>query len=82
LTWRPGDLSEWGDERLKHREQVVLKPQNIPEQLGRLENGLPVQGHLVIPDLFKQAYQVDLLPNKILMAIPGNNCLKEITVAA
>jgi hypothetical protein len=82
LTWRPGDLSEWGDERLKHREQVVLKPQNIPEQLGRLENGLPVQGHLVIPDLFEQAYQVDLLPNKILMAIPGNNCLKEITVAA
>jgi hypothetical protein len=79
--WRPEDLSEWGDERLKYREQVVLKPQNLPEQLGRVANGLPVQGHLVIPDLFERAYQVDLLPNKILMAIPGNNCLKEITVA-
>ena len=33
LTRRPGDLPEGGDERLENMEQVVLKPQNIPEQL-------------------------------------------------
>jgi hypothetical protein len=33
LTRRPGDLPEGGDERLKTMEQVVLKPENRPEQL-------------------------------------------------
>jgi len=32
-TRRTGDLPEGGDERLKNKEQVVLKPQNLPEQL-------------------------------------------------
>jgi hypothetical protein len=31
LTRRPGDLPKGGDERLKNMEQVVLKPQNLPE---------------------------------------------------
>jgi hypothetical protein len=26
LTWRPGDLSEGGDERVKNMGHVVLKP--------------------------------------------------------
>jgi hypothetical protein len=33
LPRRPEDLPEWGDERLKNMEQVVLKPHNLPEQL-------------------------------------------------
>lgn len=33
LMGRPGDLPEEGDERLKNIEQVVLKPEKLPEQL-------------------------------------------------
>jgi hypothetical protein len=33
LTRKPGDLTEGGDERLKNMEQVVSKPDNVPEQL-------------------------------------------------
>jgi hypothetical protein len=40
LTRRPGDLPEGGDERLKTMEQVVLKPENLPEQLRILANDL------------------------------------------
>jgi hypothetical protein len=31
LTRRLGDLPEGGDKRLKNMEQVVLKPDNLPE---------------------------------------------------
>jgi len=41
LTWRPGDLPEEGNERLKNMEQVVLKPQNLPETLRLLADSLP-----------------------------------------
>jgi len=51
LTSRPGDLPEGGDERLKNMEQVVLKPQNLPEQLRILANGLPEQEHSLIRSL-------------------------------
>jgi hypothetical protein len=40
LTRRPGDQPEEGDERLKTMEQVVLKPENLPEQLRILANDL------------------------------------------
>jgi hypothetical protein len=40
LMRRPGDLPEGGDERLKTMEQVVLKPENLPEQLRILANDL------------------------------------------
>jgi hypothetical protein len=40
LTSRPGDPPEGGDERLKTMEQVVLKPENLPEQLRILASDL------------------------------------------
>ena len=81
LTRRSGDLPEGGDERLKNMEQVVLKPHKLPEQLRTLANDLPVQERPSVSDLFNQAYQDDLLPDKILKAIREGNSLKEITVA-
>jgi hypothetical protein len=62
-------------------EQVVLKPQNLLEQLHILANDLHVQDHLSISDLFDQTYQLEPLPHRILKAIWGNDSLKEITMA-
>jgi len=81
LTRRPGDLPEGVDERLENMEQVVLKPQNLPEQLRLLADSPPVQGRPSISDLMTEAYQTDPLPGKILEAIRTNSGLQEITVA-
>jgi hypothetical protein len=81
LTRRPGDLPEGGDERLKNMEQVVLKPQNLPEQLRISANGIPESPVPLISDLFIQAYRDNPLPNKILEAIRQGGSLKDITVA-
>jgi len=69
-----------GDERLKHMEQVVLKPQNLPEQLRLLADGPPAQGHPSIIDIFTHAYESDPLPEEILNAIRANDSIKDITV--
>jgi hypothetical protein len=37
---RPGDLPEGGDERFKNKEQDVLKPHDLPEQLRILANDM------------------------------------------
>jgi len=50
-------------------EQVVLNQQSLPEQLDILANGLPKQDYLSISDHFDQAYQVDLVSQKILNMI-------------
>jgi hypothetical protein len=67
LTRRPGDLPEGGDERLKTMKQVVLKPDNLPEQLQILSNDLkrehPVQEQL------EEASGQDGLVRKILDAV-------------
>ena len=79
LTRRPGDLPEGGDERLKTMEQVVLKPENLPEQLRILANDLkeirPIQEQL------GKATREDGLVQRILEAVRKGTSLKEITVA-
>jgi len=59
----------------------VLKAHSLPEQLWVLANDLSVQKHPSISDLFNQAYERDMLPGKIMNAIPTNGSLKEITKA-
>ena len=59
LTRRPGDLPEGRDERLKNMEQVVLKPQNLPEQLNLLAVCLHTQGRPSILDVKMEAYMRD-----------------------
>jgi hypothetical protein len=61
-------------------EQVVLKPQNLPEQVWVLANGPPVQDCPTISDFFTQAHETDSLPGEILKAIRMNGSLNEITV--
>jgi len=70
---RPGELREKEDERLKNIEQVVLKPQNLPEQVCLLADSPPAQGRSSISDLRAKAYGTDPLPGRILEAI-GMNC--------
>ena len=62
-------------------EQVVLKPHNLPKQLRISANDIPAQEYPSIGDLFKQAYQVDPLPDKILKVIRANGSLREIAIA-
>jgi len=62
-------------------EQVVIKPQNLPEQLRVSASNVPGQEVPPISDLFNQSYSDDPLPNKILEAIRQGGSLKDITVA-
>jgi hypothetical protein len=79
LTRWPGDLPEGGDERLKTMEQVVLKPENLPEQLRILASNLrkecPVQEQLEV------ASKRDGLVGRILDAVRQGTLMREITVA-
>jgi len=77
----PGDLPEGGDERLQNMEQVVLKPQNRPEQFHLLANSPPTRGLPSISDFITKAYQTDRLPGEMREAIQRNSGLQEITVA-
>jgi len=61
-------------------EQVLLKPQNLPEQLRLLADRPPTQGCPSIPDLLTKAYQTDPLPGKLLEGIRMNSGLQELTV--
>jgi len=81
LTRSPGDLLERGDERLNDTEQVVLKPQDLPNQLHLLAESPPTQGRPSISDLKTQAYRNDPLPGKILEAIWTKSGLQEIAIA-
>ena len=69
LTRRPGDLPEGGDEQLKNMEEVVLEPQQLPEQLHWLVDSPPAQSPPSICILVAEAYQTDPLPPEILKAI-------------
>ena len=80
LTRRPGDLPEGGDERLTSMEQVVLKPQNLPEQLRLLADIPPAHGSPSVSDLLTKTYQTDPVAGKILEVIRMNSGLQEITV--
>jgi len=62
LTRRPGDLPEEGDEILNNMEQVVLKPQNLLEQLCLIPDNPPAQCCPSISYLMNKAYETDPLP--------------------
>jgi len=70
-----------GDERLNNMDQVVLKPQNMPEHLHLLADSPPSQGYSSISDLFTEAHLTDRHPAKIWEAIQTHSGLWEITVA-
>jgi len=70
-----------GDERLKHTEQVVLKPQILPERLRLLADSPPTQSRPSILNLMTQAYETDLLPGNILEAIRTKCWLQEMIIA-
>ena len=69
LTRRPGDLPEGGDERLNNMKQLVLKPQNLLEQLSLLVDSPPVEGCYIISNIFTEPGVIDPLPAKILETI-------------
>jgi hypothetical protein len=79
LTRRPGDLPEGGDERLKTMEQVVLKPENLPEQLRILVNDLRMGRS--IQEQLEEASKQDTLTGKIIDAVKPGIAMQEITVA-
>jgi len=62
-------------------EQVVLKPQNLPKQLGLLADSTPPQGHPSISDLITEAYETYPLSGRIMDAIQMKNELQEISIA-
>jgi len=69
LRRRPGDLPEVGDEWLKNMAQVVLKPQNLPEQLRLVADGPPTQGCPSISDHLTKAYIFNSVQWKVMEAI-------------
>jgi hypothetical protein len=79
LTRRPGDLPEGGDERLKTMEQVVLKSENLPEQLRVLASDL--RKACTIHEQLGHATKDDDFVRKILEAVRQGTSMKEITVA-
>ena len=79
LTKSPGDLPEGGDERSKTMEQVVLKPEYLPEQLRILGNDLR-RGRSVQEQL-EEAGRQDDLPQRILDAVRQGTSMREIMVA-
>jgi hypothetical protein len=62
-------------------QQVVLKPDNLLEQLRISDNDMPEQGIPSVADLFAHAYMDDPLPKRILQATRQGESLKDITVA-
>jgi len=80
LTSRPGDFPEGGDARLQNMEHVVLKPQNLREQLHLFPDSPPAQGCPSISDLMMEAEDTDPPPGKILEAIRMKNGLHETTI--
>jgi len=79
LTRRPGDLPEGGDERLKTMEQVVLKPQNLPEQLRILTNDMTKVRS--IQQQLREASEQHGLVGRILDAVRQGTSMRVITVA-
>jgi len=79
LTRTPGDLPEGGDERLKTMEKVVLKPEDLPEQLQILASDLR-KGCSVREQLDEFSKQ-DSLVGRILDAVRHCTSMREIMVA-
>jgi len=69
LTRRLEDLPEGGDELLNNVEQVVLKPQNLLEQLRLLVDSSPVQSCSSISNLLSIAYEINSLIGVMFKAI-------------
>jgi hypothetical protein len=79
LTRRPGDQPEGGDEGLKTMEQVVLKPQYLPEQLQILANDLKKERS--IQEALEEASKRDDLVRRILEAVVEGTSMREMSVA-
>jgi len=69
------------DERLKNKEQVVLKPYYLLEQLHVLVDCQSIEVILVFEMNFSEAYLTNLFPDSFIHAIGENGSLIEITVA-
>jgi len=67
LTRRSGDLPKEGDERLKFPEQVVIKPQNLSLSATTMPTSIIEPNSL--PELMKEGYIVDPIPNDILQQL-------------
>jgi len=78
LTRRPGDLPEVGDERLKTMEQVVLKPENLPEQLRILANN--PRKECSVQEQLEEASKQGGLTGRILDAVRQGTSMRDITV--
>jgi len=68
------------DERLNNMEQVVIKPQSLPEQLRFFADTSATQGRLSISDLITKAYVTDTVPGNTLKAIRAKETLREIPI--
>jgi hypothetical protein len=79
LTRWPGDQPEWSDEGLKTMEQVVLKPQYLPEQLQILANDLKKERS--IQEALEEASKRDDLVRRILEAVVEGTSMREMSVA-
>jgi hypothetical protein len=67
-----------GDETLKTMEQVVLKPENLPEELQILANDL--RNGEAITGQFRDTYTQDSVPSRVLRAIRKRTLMTEMTV--
>ena len=82
LTRRSGDLPEEGDERLLENQQAVLKLQNLPENMRLLASNTSTNGRPPLDSLFKEAYEADTFPERILAMLAQNEQhSKEISLA-
>jgi hypothetical protein len=79
LTRRPGDLPVRGDARLKTMEQVVLKQENLPEQLQILANNL--RKEFSIHEQMREASKHHGLAERILNVLRQGTLMREVTVA-
>jgi hypothetical protein len=61
-------------------EQVVSKPDNVPEQLRISANNVSEQAYPSIVDRCDQAYQDDPQPSRILKAMREGDSFKEMTI--
>jgi hypothetical protein len=79
LTRSPGDLPEGGDERLKTMAQLVLKPENLPEQLRILASDL--RKECSVQEQLEETSKRDKLVGRILDAIRQGTSMRGIMLA-
>jgi len=81
LTRMHRDLPDWGDKSLTNLDLVVLKWQNLLQQLYLLADSPPRQGLHSISDLLESAILTDLLPGTNMEPMRTNGTIKDIMIA-